>query len=72
MEHLMNLPSLPCFSSIPHYPFGLSVSIFARPSGVCCICISTIKNFVIAHCADTLKGKGKVIPITGLCGLESE
>jgi len=57
MEHLMNMPSLPCFSCILHYPFGLSVSVFACPSVVCSKCISTIINSAIARCADTVEFK---------------
>jgi len=51
----MNLPSPLCFPFILHYPFGLSVSIFARSSVVCSKCISTIINYATARCADTVK-----------------
>jgi hypothetical protein len=53
----MNLPSLPCFSCILHYPFGLSVSIFPCLSVACSKRISTIVNFAIVRCADTVQYK---------------
>jgi hypothetical protein len=42
---------------ILHFPFGVSVSIFACPSVVCSQCISTIINFAIVSYADTLQFK---------------